>query len=493
MSNPHKWSLRTRLLAGLIAITATFLVVMGVVSAIVLGNLDEDQFSTDLGLTAKESLADIATATSGYGAAYFSARNRTTGLLDFPPPSKASLELQAWLNQLSASGNVEATYLANLPPAQFSVSRPGFPALTVTFRDATADEAAKNGVQLPAGRNLIAVGRPDSAVGSEIRGVILAEVLTGAALLGLLALAGRWLIARGLSPLDQMASTADIITSQGDLTARMPDPGDHAEAGRLAAAINTMLDRIQQAFGARWNSELKVRQFAADASHELRTPLTTIRGYAELYRQGALGETELPNAMRRIEQEAERMSSLVAELLELARLDRTSSLDLTETDLGELVRDAVADARAVEPDRRVTAQAPPHFRVVADEPRLRQVLANLLGNVREHTPPGTPVTVRLSQADSPSGGGALLEVADAGPGMTEEEAVRAFDRFYRGSHDGHRVGSGLGLSIVQAIATAHGGHAMLRSAAGAGTTVQVWIPFKTNESERTVVLPPVYS
>jgi two-component system, OmpR family, sensor kinase len=113
--------------------------------------------------------------------------------------------------------------------------------------------------------------------------------------------------------------------------------------------------------------------------------------------------------------------------------------------------------------------------------------------VREHTPPGTPVTVRLSQADSPSGGGALLEVADAGPGMTEEEAVRAFDRFYRGSHDGYRVGSGLGLSIVQAIATAHGGHAMLRSAAGAGTTVQVWIPFKTNESERTVVLPPVYS
>jgi signal transduction histidine kinase len=492
MSNPHKWSLRTRLLAGLIAITATFLVVMGVVSAIVLGNLDEDQFRTDLGLTAKESLADIATATSGYGAAYYSSRTRGVGLLDFPPPSKASLELKVWLDQLGAGG-VEATYLANLPPAQFAVSMPGYPVLTATFRAATADEAAKSGGQLPPGRSLIAVGRPDSAVGSEVRGVILAEVLTGAALLGLLALAGRWLIARGLSPLDQMASTADVITSQGDLTARMPDPGDHAEAGRLAAAINTMLDRIQQAFGARWNSELKVRQFAADASHELRTPLTTIRGYAELYRQGALGETELPNAMRRIEQEAERMSSLVAELLELARLDRTSSLDLTETDLGELVRDAVADARAVEPDRQVTAQAPQHFRVVADEPRLRQVLANLLGNVREHTPPGTPVTVRLSQADSPAGGGALLEVADAGPGMTEEEAARAFDRFYRGSHDGYRVGSGLGLSIVQAIATAHGGHAMLRSAAGAGTTVQVWIPFKTNESERTVVLPPIYS
>src|ERR1700722_4456283 len=134
MSNPHKWSLRTRLLAGLIAITATFLVVMGVVSAIVLGNLDEDQFSTDLGLTAKESLADIATATSGYGAAYFSARKRTAGLLDFPPPSRASLELEAWLNQLGTKGSVEAEYRANPPPDQFTVSMPGYPVLTVTFR-----------------------------------------------------------------------------------------------------------------------------------------------------------------------------------------------------------------------------------------------------------------------------------------------------------------------------------------------------------------------
>ena len=208
---------------------------------------------------------------------------------------------------------------------------------------------------------------------------------------------GRWLISRGLAPLDRMASTADMITSRGDLTARMPDPGDHAEAGRLAGAINTMLDRIQQAFRARWQSEQKVRQFAADASHELRTPLTTIRGYAELYRQGALGEDRLPNAMRRIEQEADRMSSLVAELLELARLDRDSSLDLTETDLSALVADAVEDARAVEPNRPVRASTPASLVVVADEPRIRQVLANLLGNVREHTAPGTPVAVRLSR------------------------------------------------------------------------------------------------
>src|SRR6202043_1217237 len=142
---------------------------------------------------------------------------------------------------------------------------------------------------------------------------------------------------------------------------------DRRETGRLAEAINTMLDRIQHAFGARLRSEQKVRQFAADASHELRTPLTTIRGYAELYRQGALGPAELPNAMRRIEQEADRMSRLVAELLELARLDRTSSLSLTETDVAELVRDAVADAKAVEPSRPVSATTPSRLIVIADE------------------------------------------------------------------------------------------------------------------------------
>jgi two-component system OmpR family sensor kinase len=488
MISPRKWSLRTRLLAGLITVTAMFLIIMGVVSTVVLKTLEQNQFSTEISLSAKDTIAQIDHLTEGYGAAYYNRSTDSTGVLDTPPISKASKELQTWLGQLKADGQLNATYRAYPPPAQFPVALTGYPALTATFHVVSAADAAKNAGVLPAGASLVVIGRPDTAVGSEVRGLVLAELLIGAVLLSLLAIGGRWLIARGLSPLDKMASTADMITSQGDLTARIPDPGDHAEAGRLAAAINTMLDRIQQAFGARWQSEQKVRQFAADASHELRTPLTTIRGYAELYRQGALGETELPNAMRRIEQEAERMSSLVAELLELARLDRVSSLDLSETDLAELVRDAAADARAVEPGRPVSAQAPQHFRVVADEPRLRQVLANLLGNVREHTPQGTAVALRLSQA----GEGALIEVADAGPGMSEQDSVRAFDRFFRGSHDGStRVGSGLGLSIVQAIAAAHGGHAMLRSVAGVGTTVQVWIPFKTQESERTVVLPPM--
>ena len=267
----------------------------------------------------------------------------------------------------------------------------------------------------------------------QVRSLILAELITGVALIALLAIGGGWLIGRGLEPLEQMASTANEITARGDLNARVPDAGDRTDVGRLGTAINTMLDRIQQAFGARLRSERKVREFAADASHELRTPLTTIRGYAELYRQGALGPDQLPNAMRRIEQEAQRMSTLVAELLELARLDRTSSLDLAETDLAGVVRDAVADAIAVEPARPVRAEAPPRLVAVVDEPRIRQVLANLLGNVRAHTPPDTPVAVRLGEVS----GGVLIEVADAGPGMSDQDTARAFDRFHRAAERSH--------------------------------------------------------
>jgi two-component system OmpR family sensor kinase len=319
--------------------------------------------------------------------------------------------------------------------------------------------------------------------------LIMAEILTGGGLIALLAVGGRWLIARGLQPLDRMAKTAHDITTRGDLTERMSGPDDRTEVGQLKAAINTMLDRIQQAFGARLNSERKVREFAADASHELRTPLTTIRGYAELYRQGALGSDQMPGAMRRIEEEAHRMSTLVAELLELARLDRTSSLDLTETDLATVVRDAVADATAVEPDRPISAQAPPRLIAIVDERRIRQVLSNLLGNVRAHTHRTDPVAVRLGRVQ----GGVLIEVADQGPGMNEQDAAKAFDRFHRASEraadateangSGPAVpdfsaggGSGLGLSIVQAIATAHGGQATLESWAGDGTRVRIWLP-----------------
>ena len=480
-------SLRGRLLIGLIGLTAIFLVVMGVVSSLVLGHLEQGQFNNELKLAARQPITAIAKGAGGFSAAYLSPRTGDYGTLT--PSTGSAVEMSAFLGTLAGKpaaqvGDVLRAHAAQDQPFDLTIS--GQPTLRVVWRTI----AAVGGTSAPFGRNFILVGRPVSDISSQVSGLVIAELITGGALLALLAACGSWLIGRGLAPLNRMASTADLITSNGDLTARMSDPDDRQEIGRLAAAINTMLDRIQQAFGARLRSEQKVRQFAADASHELRTPLTTIRGYAELYRQGALGPGELPNAMRRIEQEADRMSRLVAELLELARLDRESSLDLTETDLAALAVDAVADARAVEPDRPVSADVPPSLVATADEPRIRQVLANLLGNVRAHTPPGTPVVVRVF----PAGGGAVLEVSDAGPGMSPQDAARAFDRFHRGARGGgaddraaagpgagSSTGSGLGLSIVQAIAAAHGGYARLRTAPGAGTTVHLWIPARFGE------------
>jgi two-component system OmpR family sensor kinase len=483
-------SLRARLLAGLVAVIAVFLIVMGTVSIIVLGTLERDQFNANLRLAGRQSVPELVKSTDGYSAVYLSPRTGMVG--ELTADSAATSEMRDLLTAMAGLPERQVvTRLARLAPRgePFGLQLPGQPPMLVTWRLVPPIATRASGL-LPDGEAVILVGRPTSAISSQVRGLVLAELITGAALLAVLAFCGNWLISRGLAPLGRMARTADLITGRGDLAERMPVSGDSEqhETGRLAAAINTMLDRIQQSFAARQRSEEKVRQFAADASHEMRTPLTTIRGYAELYRQGAIGPDELPNAMRRIEQEAERMSRLVAELLELARLDRTTSLDLTETDLTELVTDAAADALAVEPGRPVRTELPQAPLVVtADEPRLRQVLANLLGNVRAHTPPGTGATVALR----PDGDGALIEVTDDGPGMSAADAARAFDRFHRGTRSGElsaaaitggaaagstTAGSGLGLAIVAAIAAAHGGSARLRSAPGAGTTVQVWIP-----------------
>ena len=462
-------SLRARLLVLLICVTAAFLLIMGAVSTIVLSQRLGGEFNAQLIAAAQHSPQQIASNPGDYVAVeitYLPVQVRP-----LTASSAATSELAAAAANL-ITRHVARYYIGGQP---FAVPPATGPAATGPRLRAVArliPARANGGV-----RGVLVVARPVSAVTGQVGGIVIAELITGAALILLLAVSGRWLIGRGLAPLNQMARTAHQITSRGDLTARMPEAGDSTEVGQLGGAINAMLDRIQQAFGARWRSEQKVRQFAADASHELRTPLTTIRGYAELYRQGALGPGQLPDAMRRIEQESQRMSTLVAELLELARLDRVSSLDLAETDLSVLVRDAAADARAVEPGRPVTAEAPGRLIAVVDEARIRQVLANLLGNVREHTPPATPVAVRLA----PVRGGAVLEVADAGPGMSEEDAARAFDRFHRGadrpgSEDGRGAGSGLGLSIVQAIAAAHGGQAVLESQAGYGTRVRIWLP-----------------
>jgi signal transduction histidine kinase len=469
MSGSGRLSLRARLLVLLIAVTAAFLLIMGAVTTLVLARRLSGQFNTDLVAAAARNPQALAGNTGGYLAAAIS---RRTGQIVVLTPGRPGDELRQVLSQMD-----RGQFVRDLTSQPFTLVLPDGTRLRAVERLMTASQAGT--AAIAPGLALLVVARPVTAVNRQVGSVVVAELITGGVLILLLALGGRWLIGRGLAPLGQMAGTAHRITTQGDLTARMPDADESTEVGRLGWAINTMLDRIQQAFGARLQSEQKVRQFAADASHELRTPLTTIRGYAELYRQGALGPEQLPDAMRRIEQEAQRMSTLVAELLELARLDRTSSLDLAEADLTAVVRDAVADARAVEPDRPVQSEAPEALIAVVDEARIRQVLANLLTNVREHTPARTAVAVRLA----PVRGGVVLEVSDAGPGMPAQDAARAFDRFHRGGdradaglNGSGSGGSGLGLSIVQAIAVAHGGQATLESWPGRGTRVRIWLP-----------------
>jgi signal transduction histidine kinase len=486
MKRPQRLSLRARMLVLLISVTTIFLLIMGLVSAVVLSRRLDGQFNTDLVATAALNPQQLQANPNGYIVEAVSFRAHEVFVVT-PGQTATATALQQVLRKMTVP-QYETQFNKQLTTLTVGNGEK----LRATRRVVAARRLSGTGLNIPPGRVLLIVARPVGADGDGVRVVVVAELITGGALIALLAIGGGWLIGRGLEPLDQMASTANEITSRGDLNARMPEAGDRTDVGRLGAAINTMLDRIQQAFGARLRSEQKVREFAADASHELRTPLTTIRGYAELYRQGALGPDQLPNAMRRIEQEAQRMSTLVAELLELARLDRTSSLDLTETDLAGVVRDAVADAIAVEPGRPVRAEAPPRLVAVVDEPRIRQVLANLLGNVRAHTPPDAPVAVRLGEVS----GGVLIEVADAGPGMSGQDTDKAFDRFHRaaqrssgsgdddatddgsnsdgGNSDGR--GSGLGLSIVQAIARAHGGQAVLESWPGRGTRVRIWLP-----------------
>jgi two-component system OmpR family sensor kinase len=481
-------SLRSRLLLLQLAVTAVFLLVLGIVSTELFAHSLTRQFDNAILDESTRSPTDIDERTTpGLSAVLVSLSPFAVRRLpSFDPAATGALQ-----TAISRIGQARIFERAKLKPfVLFTVP----PIDGVNYHLRAAARIVPS-TQSPLARTaVLVVAEQSTVVTKQVRGLIWAEVITGGGLIALLAIGGRWLIATGLDPLDEMAKTAGDITARGDLTERMAGDDDQTEVGRLASAINMMLDRIQQAFGARLNSERKVREFAADASHELRTPLTTIRGYAELYRQGAIGPDQLPTAMRRIEQEAQRMSTLVAELLELARLDRTSSLDLTETDLATVVRDAVADATAVEPDRPISAQAPPRLIAVVDERRIRQVLSNLLGNVRAHTDRSSAVAVRLGRVQ----GGVLIEVADSGPGMTSEDAARAFDRFHRaadraaaaessgngnGDGSGHGIadfssggGSGLGLSIVQAIATAHGGQATLESWAGHGTRVRIWLP-----------------
>jgi two-component system OmpR family sensor kinase len=313
---------------------------------------------------------------------------------------------------------------------------------------------------------VLLIAQPLHSVDSTLHRLLLIELLVTAVVLGALAALALWIIRMGLRPLRAIEATAAAITA-GDLSQRVEHADPQTEVGRVGSALNTMLDRIEA-------SDRRLRRFIADASHELRTPLAAVRAYAELFGRGAASRPEdLERSMTGITREAERMTLLVDDLLLLARLDEGRPLEREHVDLAAVTREAVDAARVVEPARPIELSVEAAT-VTGDEARLRQVLDNLLANARAHTPAGTPVSVELRRTD----GRAELTVTDHGPGLTEEQASRVFERFYRVDSSRARAkgGAGLGLSIVSAVTEAHGGTVEARPTPGGGATFVVTLP-----------------
>lgn len=323
---------------------------------------------------------------------------------------------------------------------------------------------------LPTGMGSVIVADSLEKVDKTLSQLRFLFLILGLIALITIAMAARWIIALGLKPLEAVEDTAEAIAA-GDLSARLPAAKPDTEVGRLTTSLNTMLARIEESFTARVESENKLRRFVADASHELRTPLTAIRGFAELHRQGAVvGEEKTKELINRIEKESVRMSSLVEDLLLLARLDQSRELAKEPVDLNTLITEAVASARAAGPNHpiEIKLEASEIF-VLGDSQRIHQVIANLLANARAHTPNGTEISITAMQGVSET----TIAVSDKGPGLSKADQDRIFERFYRA--DPSRVrnsgeGSGLGLSIVDAVMKAHGGYVSVKSEVGQGAT-----------------------
>ena len=281
------------------------------------------------------------------------------------------------------------------------------------------------------------------------------------------------MIRLGLRPLTAIGATAATIAA-GDLTQRVAREDERTEVGRLGLALNGMLGQIESAFRAREASERKLRRFVADASHELRTPLAAVRAYAELFTRGAADRpADLERSMRGITRESERMSLLVDDLLLLARLDEGRPLEREPVDLRAVVAEAVETARMVEPERRITSELD-DASVTGDRDRLRQIVDNLLANVRAHAGEDATVAVSLTHVD----GLARISVRDSGPGIEQEQLAHVFERFYRADASRARTsgGVGLGLSIVSAVTDAHHGHVSATSPPGEGATFVIELP-----------------
>ena len=473
-------SLRARLLAGVLVMTAVGLLAAAggtylALRSFLLHRVDQQLMASR--------------AAVGRGLRQSPTRTISPATLDQVAPPVAFVEVR------NAAGRVVALHVPSslsgsspeprLPTALHPPAAPrvGFPSRE---RALQFDVGAVSGTgryrvlvsSLPGSADVLIVAVSLDDVTATLQRLLHIELLIGAGLLIALALATFWLLRRGLRPLERISQVAGGI-AQGDLDVRVSPADSRSEIGRLGLALNGMLERLEDAFARRDRSEAQLRRFVSSASHELRTPLTSIRGYAALLRRGARhNPRDLETSITRIESEATRMAGLIDDLLLLARLDEQRPLAQSATDLSVIARDAVDDARARDPDRPITVDAARPVMVTGDEPRLRQIVANLLENAQVHTPAGAPVRVEVGVRD----GTAVLAVIDTGSGVDPQQMPHVFERFYRGTPPGsgdaapRTEGSGLGLAIVKTIAEAHGGTATVSSRPGEGARFEVRLP-----------------
>jgi two-component system, OmpR family, sensor kinase len=357
-------------------------------------------------------------------------------------------------------------------PAQVSLpARPNTRAgdhvrfMTVSSEDGSTTYRVRASIEADHPGDVLLIAAPLTSEDNTLHRLLLIELLVTAAVLAAMIGLSLWIVRIGLRPLREIEATAAAITA-GDLSHRVEVAEEHTEVGRVGSAINAMLARIEA-------SDQRLRRFVADASHELRTPLAAVRAYAELFSRGADSRPEdLARSMSGITRETERMSLLVEDLLLLARLDEGRPLERERVQLDELVGEAVETARLVDPERPLELDVEPVV-VLGDRDRLRQIVDNLLANVRSYTPPLSAARVTVARED----GRAVIEVADSGPGLTPDERDRIFERFYRADTSRARAsgGVGLGLSIVAAVARAHGGSVGARSDVK-GATFRIELP-----------------
>jgi two-component system OmpR family sensor kinase len=478
---PAGWSLRARLVAAMTALLALACLVVGVTTAVTLNHALHGRVDAQLTAAAQRAPRAFRSATppGEVQAAPAAADCARPARERFPPGQNIGTLAVRICDGTVVSDDVLVEQGQTQP--DISVWHPTLLAVPVGAAPRTYDLGELGDYRVVARR---APGGPDGAV--LVTGLPLADtqqtlyrvagVVAGVTLLALLATAvgGAVIVRRALRPLSRVAATATRVSElrldRGEVTLPQrvadADTDPRTEVGRVGAALNRMLEHVGNALAARHASEMQVRQFVADASHELRTPLAAIRGYAELSRRGGHPvPPEVAHVLRRVESEAQRMTTLVEDLLLLARLDAGRPLAREPVDLTTLVIDAVSDAHAAGPrhDWQLDLPGEP-VAVVGDSARLHQVLANLLANARAHTPDGTTVTVGVGT----TGGWAVLRVADTGPGIAAALLPHVFERFARGDGSRSRAAgsTGLGLAIVHAVVTAHGGTVEVDSAPG---------------------------